>query len=174
MAIIKLFDIENEKVVLTEHCYTIDTLKVIIDEYPEDHLKIFLFCFYMSCPDRDENPFFNIDELDKEEFIYKHIDAEFSLEDENVMKALEFCKEMYTTVTVRSYIGFKTMLDRLSEYMRTTAISHGRDGNINSIVSAGKNYAGLKESFKAIEKDLEEENKNTIARGGTELGYDQQ
>ena len=36
--IIKLFDIQNGKVIPTEHCYTLKTLKNIMDKYSEDFL----------------------------------------------------------------------------------------------------------------------------------------
>ena len=43
--IAKLFDIQNGKVVPTEHCYTLKSLKDIMDNYPEDHLKIYQYLF---------------------------------------------------------------------------------------------------------------------------------
>ncbi len=48
--IIKLFDIDNGVVVPTEHCYTLKALKDIMDDYPDSYLQIYLFLFYMSCP----------------------------------------------------------------------------------------------------------------------------
>ena len=51
--IIKLFDIENGVVVPTEHCYTLKALKDVMDEYPEEHLKIYLyllFILFTNCP----------------------------------------------------------------------------------------------------------------------------
>ena len=48
--IIKLFDIQNSKVVPTEHCYTIKSLKNIMDKYPDDHILIYQYIFYMTCP----------------------------------------------------------------------------------------------------------------------------
>ena len=173
MATIKLFDIKDGVVVPTEHCYTIKELKVIMDERPDDYMKIYLYLFYMCCPDKEENPFFNTDALVKEDMIYNSINAEFSLEDEIVLEALDFCEKLYTTVTVRAYVGFKTMLDKVSAYMKVTAISHGRDGNLTAMINAGKNFHALKESFKAVEKDVEEEMQTSHARGGAILSYDQ-
>ena len=43
--IVKLFDIQNGVVVPTEHCYTLKSLKDIMDEYPEEHLKIYQYLF---------------------------------------------------------------------------------------------------------------------------------
>ena len=58
--IVKLFDIQNGIVIPTEHCYTLTTLKKIMDNHPDDYLKIYQYIFYMTCPNPDTNPFFNI------------------------------------------------------------------------------------------------------------------
>ncbi len=41
--VVKLFDIENGAIVLTEHCYTLNFLKDIMDEYPDTHLSIYKY-----------------------------------------------------------------------------------------------------------------------------------
>ena len=52
--IVKLFDIQNSKVVPTEHCYTLKFLKDIMEEYPKTHLNVYQYLFYMTYPcDRD-------------------------------------------------------------------------------------------------------------------------
>ena len=169
---IKLFDIENGVVVPTEHCYTLKVLKDVMDEYPEEHLKIYLYLFYMSCPNPDLNPFFYTPEMDKEDLILKQIDSNFSVEDDSIHKALQFCQKMYETPTSRAYKGIATMLDRLARYMETQSITDGRDGNINSIVSAAKNFDQIRSSFKGVYKDLQEEQSSKV-RGGIGMAYDQ-
>jgi hypothetical protein len=169
---IKLFDIENGVVVPTEHCYTLKALKDVMDEYPEEHLKIYLYLFYMSCPNPDLNPFFYTPEMDKEDLILKQIDSNFSVEDDSIHKALQFCQRMYETPTSRAYKGIASMLDRLARYMETQSITDGRDGNINSIVSAAKNFDQIRSSFKGVYKDLQEEQSSKV-RGGIGMAYDQ-
>ena len=44
--IVKLFEIQNNVVIPTEHCYTLKALKDIMDDYPEDYLKIYQYLFY--------------------------------------------------------------------------------------------------------------------------------
>ena len=56
--IVKLFDIQNGKVIPTEHCYTLKALKVVMDNYPDNYIKIYQYLFYMTCPNPDLNPFF--------------------------------------------------------------------------------------------------------------------
>ena len=170
--IVKLFDIQNGKVIPTEHCYTLKALKMVMDNYPDDYLKIYQYLFYMTCPNPDLNPFFYTPEVDKESLILEQIDADFSTEDEDVFIALEFCKRMYETPTSRAYKGIASMLDRLGRYMENTPITDGRDDNINSIVAAAKNFDQIRASFKGVYKDLQEEQSSRV-RGGIGMAYDQ-
>ena len=169
--IIRLFDVQNGAVVPTEHCYTLKTLKKIMDKYPEDYLKIYQYLFYMTCPNPDLNPFFHTPDLDKEEIILEEIEAEFSTEDQAIKLALQFCEDMYSSPTLRAYKGIASMLDRLARYMETTPITHGRDGNINSLVAAAKNFEQIRASFKGAYKDLQDEQQSKV-RGGQGLAYD--
>ena len=170
--IVKLFDIQNGKVIPTEHCYTLKALKMVMDNYPDDHLKIYQYLFYMTCPNPDLNPFFYTPDLDKESLILEQIDAEFSTEDQDIYIALQFCQKMYETPTSRAYKGIASMLDRLGRYMETTPITHGRDGNITALVNAAKNYEAIRASFKGAYKDLQEEQSSRV-RGGIGMAYDQ-
>lgn len=170
--IVRLFDVQNGKVIPSEHCYTINTLKKIIEEYPEDHIAVFTYLFYMTCPNPDLNPFFNIPEIEKESMILDEIDCEFSLEDDLVVAGLKLCNSLYETPTYRAYKGIASMLDRLAKYMETTPIEHGRDGNINSIVNAAAKFEQIRSSFKGAYSDLIDEQKSSV-RGGQGLAYDQ-
>jgi len=170
----RLFDVQNGKVVPSEHCYTLSWLKDIMDEYSdnEEYLKVYSYLFYMTYPNPDLNPFFHIKEIEKEEMILEDINAEFSTEDLNVRRGLEKCKKMYETPTSRAYEGIAGMLDKLALYMRVTSISDGKDGNITGIISAAKNFEQIRNSFKGAYKDLQEEQESRV-RGGKGLGYDQ-
>ena len=168
---IRLFDIQNDKVIPSEHCYILKSLKDIMDNYPENHIKIYQYLFYMTCPNPDSNPFFHTPEIDKEEIIIEEIEADFSVEDEAIRQALRFCEDMYSTPTSRAYKGMGTMLDRLARYMETTPITAGRDGNINSLVAAAKNFDQIRVSFKGVYKDLQDEQSSKV-RGGIGLSYD--
>ena len=75
---VKLFDIQNGVIVPTEHCYALKALKDIMDNYPNDFLKIYQYIFYMSCPNPDINPFFDVREPEKEELILAQLQTEFS------------------------------------------------------------------------------------------------
>ena len=168
----KLFDVQNGAVIPTEHCYTLRTLKNIMEKYPDDYLKVYQYLFYMTCPNPDMNPFFNVPDLDKEDLIIAEIEAEFSTEDDDIHTALLFCERLYETPTSRAYKGMASMLDRLARYMETTTITAGRDGNINSLVAAAKNFDQIRASFKGVYKDLQDEQSSKV-RGGIGMAYDQ-
>jgi hypothetical protein len=169
---VKLFDIQNGVIVPTEHCYNLAFLKRIMDEYPEDYMKVYSYLFYMTCPNPDINPFFDVRQHEKEELIMTQLDAEFSTEDDDIIIALDLCKKLYETPTYRAYMGIKSMLDRLAAYMEHTSIQHGRDGNITAVVNAAAKFEQIRGSFKGAYKDLMEEQKGTV-RGGQNLAYDQ-
>jgi len=169
--LIKLFDIQNNVLIPTEHCYSLKALKDIMEEYPDNYLKIYQYLFYMTCPNPDLNPFFYTPVLDKEDLILKQIEGNFSTEDDSIFIALKFCERMYETPTSRAYNGIASMLDRLGRYMETTSITDGRDGNITALVNAAAKYEAIRGSFKGAYKDLQEEQKSTV-RGGQDLAYD--
>lgn len=167
----KLFDVNNGIVVPTEHCYTLKSLKDIMDQYPDEYLKIYQYIFYMTCPNPDLNPFFFTPDIEKVDIILAEIDADFSPEDDAIEIGLKFCERMFETPTSRAYKGIASMLDRLARYMETTQITAGRDGNINSLITAAKNYEAIRASFKGAYKDLQEEQQSKV-RGGQGLAYD--
>ena len=175
--IVRLFDVQNGAVVPSEHVHTLHGLKAITEEYPDEHVAIYAYCFYMTCPDPDMNPFFNVPESEKEELILRELRVakdfpEFDPEDKLIKEALELCRKLYETPTYRAYKGIASMLDRLAAYMEKTPIEHGRDGNINSIVNAAAKFEQIRSSFKGAYSDLIDEQKSSV-RGGQGLAYDQ-
>lgn len=170
---VRIFDIHNGVVVPSEHCYTLKDLKAIIDRYPKDYINVFAYIFYMTCPNPDLNPFFDVVETDKEELILKQLIPNFSTEDPEVITAIKLCEKLYETPTLRSYMGIKKMLDRLARYMETAPIEAGRDGNIMALVNTASKFEQIRQSFKGAYKDLMEEQQSQV-RGGQQLAYDQQ
>lgn len=171
--IVRLFDVQNEKVIPTEHCYTLKSLKDIMDNYPKEYLEIYQYLFYMTCPNPDMNPFFHTPEIDKEDIILNEINAEFDPEDKDIFTALQFCQKMYETPTSRAYDGIKKALDRIGKYMGNVQITDGKDGNINQVRAMAKDFEAIRQSFKGAYKDLQDEQQSHV-RGGQGLSYDQQ
>lgn len=169
---IRLFDVQNGKVIPSEHCYTLKFLKDIMDEYPDEHLSIFSYLFYMTCPNPDMNPFFDVPEIDKEDIIIKETDADFSLDDSKIIHALAMCKKMYETPTYRAYHGIKIFLDNMGKSLATETLTFGRDGSSSALLRMAEKYDDVRQSFKGVYKDLMEEQQSSV-RGGQNLAYDQ-
>lgn len=168
---IRLFEIENKVVKPTEHCHTINWLKVIMDKWPENAVKIYAYIFYMTCPS-EENPYFNFPEGNREETIIHDLEIDFDTEEDEIIEALEKATKMYETPTLRAYMGIKMALDNMAEYMGTTQITGGRDGNIAQIRAVAKDFDAIRQSYKGVAKDLAAE-QETHVRGSQNLGYDQ-
>ena len=160
--LVKLFDVQNGKVIPSEHCYSIKTLNSIMDKYPDTYMSVYLFVFYMTCPDPDMNPFFNMPEHEKEDLIIDEIELEESAEDQAIRNAIRLCEDLYQTPTFRAYKGIKTMLDRLARYMETTSIEHGRDGNLTSLVNTAAKFDQIRQSFKGADIDMLDEQKSRV------------
>lgn len=168
---VKIFDVQNKQVVPTEFCYTSKTLRRVMEELPDTYLKVYQYAFYMTCPNSDLNAYFDVPEDDKEELIIKELEIDFSLDEDIIVECVDFCKKLYQTPTYRAYLGIKNFLDNLADYMATTKLEHGRDGNITSGVNAAAKFESIRQSYKGALKDMEEEQKSTV-RGGKSLAYD--
>ncbi|NCD07173.1 MAG: hypothetical protein EOL97_13745 [Spirochaetia bacterium] len=169
---IKLFDIKDRVVVPTEHCYTLKTLKTVMDTY-EDYMKAYLYLFYMSCPNPDLNPFFDTPELDKEELIFRELgEVSFTLEDPEMIEALEFTRKLYETPTFRLYNSIKNTIDKLADYLNDMVFTDGKDGNISQVITAISKFDALRSGYKGVYKDLMEEQKSVV-RGNSKVAYDQ-
>lgn len=172
MAII-LFDIQNNKITATKHCYTIGSLKAIMDKYPKEYLSIYAYLFYMSCLNDEENPFANTPELDKEELVLKEVGGQFSIDDELIYKALEVCKILYSTPTYEMYLSAKIGVERMSKYIRNTPIVDGRDGNTAAYLKYLERFSEVRKSFEETWRAFRDE-QGGKSRGGNDIAYDQQ
>lgn len=170
--IIKLFDVNDGVLIPSEHCYALKSLNEVIQAFPNNHLKILLYVFYMTCPDPEKNPFFNLPEDEKEEVILGEVKADFSVDDPIITAAITFCNKVYDTPTRRAYEGMKSMMDKIAVFFRQQQLSTGRDGSLDSMTRTAAQYNKLRESFKGIEKDFIEETKNRVL-GDRYKAYDQ-
>jgi len=170
---VKIFEIQNGTLIPTEHCYSLTSLKKIMGKY-EDYIQVYLYLFYMTCPDPELNPFFDTPEIDKEDIILSQLgDIQFTTEDSEIIEAMELLTTLYSTPTLRAYIGIKGALDNLANYMGTAEITAGRDGNITALINAAAKFEQVRTSFKGAYKDLIAEQSISV-RGNSALAYDQE
>jgi hypothetical protein len=169
---VRLFDIQGGNVIPSEHCYTLKFLKDILDYYKEEAPKVLAYLFYMTCPNPDLNPFFDMLESEKEEFILKEVDGDFSGEDDLIVVAKKMCEKLYETPTYRAYQGIKIALDNMASFMATEKPTSGRDGSATALLRIAERFDMVRQSFKGVYRDLQEEQQSKV-RGGQNMAYDQ-
>ncbi len=169
---IKLFDYKDGVIIPSIDVYNIGDLKAIVDNYPEQHIHILSYIFYVTCPSEELNPFFNLSIAEKKKKVAKQVGLRTSLDSPDIIKAIDLCKVLYTTPMGVFYEGSAEMLIKMGAYLRDTDIIHGRDGNMSLIMSVLKDNDKIRNAYKSSVKDLKEEQKSST-RGGEKLAYDQ-
>ena len=167
----KFFDIVGGHVVINHNCLSIPELKTLHDKYV-DPIPAFNYLYYMYDM---ESPYVNIEEDVKEDIILKDYPGEYTLEDEEMIAAIEKLELLYVTTTYRYYLDNKGLLERLGAFARTAVITSGRDGNIGALQSQVKSVGKTILEYKQLEKIVLQELEETKgrARGGKRLAYDQ-
>ena len=174
---IELFELEDGVIKPTVHCHNINWLKAIMKKWKkkEQHLAIYAYIFYMSCPHPIKNPYFNMPEEEREEAVLKDLmPIEIDTESTEILTAIEEAEKLYVTPTVRAYRGLEILMDNLTTYISTAEITAGRDGNINSLIATASKFSSIRDSFKKVKADLEAEQNTGTKRGGGDMPYDQQ
>ena len=167
---IRLIDFEDNKVSLTIHCYNLSFLKDLIETYPKDSVKVISYVFYMSY-NGPENPYINVPVENKSALILSDLNLDISLDDPLFDIAVEKCKELYKTPINRMYHALSNALNKISNYFDEAEITDGKDGNLTQIINAAKNYGAIRDSFKKIKSDFDEETKQ-VNWGGKDKAYD--
>ncbi len=168
---IQLFDIQNKQVTTHANCYLIPELKAIIDTFPKDYLKILQYIAGMTIPD-STNPYFDIEEHRREEVILADIKPfDGWIEDMLIEKAINKCNMLFSTPTLRAFMGAKKALDRIGKYLDETEITDGKEGTSGTIERYMLKLPEFTDTYNTMENKLKEE--QAKVRGSLKLRYDQ-
>ena len=74
--LVKLFDVQNGKVIPSEHCYSIKSLKGIMDKYPDTYMEVLVCILYDMSRSRYESIL--MPEHEKEDLIIEEVGLEES------------------------------------------------------------------------------------------------
>lgn len=166
-----MFDVVNGQVVIDHNCLSIPELKAVHDAY-ENPIPAFNFLHFKFDP---ESPYGNIEMDEIEEVLLKDFPGEYTLEDPEMINAIEKLEKMYVTPTYRYYLDNKILLEKLGKFARETAITTGRDGNLSALAmqvkSVGKTIQEFKQLEKVVMQELAEGKGRT--RGNKKKAYDQ-
>lgn len=168
---IQLFDIKEKKVVPHSNTYLIPELKIIIDKFPNEYLKVLQYIAFMTLPD-GSNPYIQVPEDSREKVILLDISPyNFSIDNEYIQKAIEKCEFLFETPSLRIVQGAKQMLDEMARNL-SKPLTFGKDGNATDMRGIMKEIRGYRQDYVEMENALKEE--QSKVRGGLHLRYDQQ
>lgn len=171
---VSLFELQDGKIVLTEICYTNKTFKEVMKVFKKDknYMKVFLILFYLTCPDKKRNPYWDLQEHEKEEVIFRECELDFSIDEPAYLEALKLCEELYKTPMKRFFLDCKIGLEKQGEYLRNTKITFGRDGNDTTYLGTLKSMGAITQQFVQVQK-MHDEELGAALRGGGEQSYDE-
>lgn len=167
----EIFDIQNGQVVINHNCLSIPELKAVHDRY-ENSIPAFNFLHYLYSP---KGPYCNTPEDDKEEVLLTDFPGEYTLEDEEMIKAMEKLETFIMTTSYRYYLDNKYLLEKLGKFARTTTITSGRDGNLTALNAQARSTGKTLTEFKIMEKEISKEldEMKVKVRGSKRKAYDQ-
>lgn len=162
------YNSETNSINITEACYLIPEIKVILDKH-EDYIPYIAYCYLMSAPD---SPYLNLPENEKGEVVIADVTQQygvFEFEDRDLKFAIQKLESLYETVVIRHYKALKILIDKFSDYMITNDIMEGKDGNMSELLRIVKEAGQNVRSYKDLQKQVEEELK-AKTRGDHEIG----
>jgi len=168
----KIFDIVNSKVVINHNCLSIPEFKAIVDAY-EDPIPAFNFLHFKFDP---KSPYANMEETEKDDIIIGDFPGDYTLEDPEMIAAIEKLEAMMVTPTYRYYLDNKILLEKLGKFSRDATITAGRDGNLSALSQQVKGVGKTIQEFKQLEKIVLQELAEGAGRtrGDKKLAYDQE
>jgi len=167
----EIFDIENGQVVINHNCLSIPELKAINEKY-KNPIPAFNFLHFLNSP---KGPYCNVPEEDKEEVLLTDFPGEYTLEDSEMIKAIEKLETFLMTPSYRYYLDNKFLLEKLGRFARITPITSGKDGNLTALNAQARSTGKTLTEFKLMEKEISKEIDEMKAkvRGQKRKAYDQ-
>jgi hypothetical protein len=167
----EIFDIVSGKIVVNENVLLIPELKAVHDKY-KDPIPALSFLHYKYSP---KGPYCNTPEADKDDILLLDFPGEYTLEDKEMIKAMEKLASFMMSPTYRYYLDNKILLEKMGKFGRMATVTSGRDGNasvLNSQLSkVGKTISEFKQLEKVVQQELDEH--KSRVRGEKRKAYDQ-
>lgn len=137
-------------------------------KWTDEYKKWLLVIHYLLYPYPEDNPFFYISELDKDNHIIKRLKLKPENKPEWYNDIYEYVKQMYETPMMKLLRTYKTTIDKMSKYIEEIQVD---DKNFKNLTSYVKEFETVREGYKRVQKDVEEEI-NYKSRGNTKIAYD--
>jgi hypothetical protein len=135
-------------------------------EYTAD-INAFMALWAMYDP---ESPYFEYDDIDRAVKVKQDYPGDFYSSYE-FNQAKHKAEEMYNSTPKKLLMGAKSAVEKLSSYLATTEIEHGRDGNVTAVVGALKAVPSIIQAYSVAEQAYKQEIERS--RGQSRVGVDE-
>lgn len=166
---LSIFNVKKEKIVLNTNVLLIKPFNDLYNVRNGE--KLLAYCFYMTNPYPDENPFIYIDDKIKSSKILQYIGIS-SLPEEHkplINECIRIMNEMYETPLVRLNKAIKMKIDDISSLLSKIDVT---EKNLKMILEIIKGYKDVSEPYKMSVKNIMEEREMNVV-GKNMVAYDQ-
>lgn len=165
---VKIFDIENGRVIINPHCLLIPELKALRENY--EGIEVFCYVAFLF-KETIDNPYGNLEKDIRKEVLLKDFPGAYRPSDELVCKAIDKLQDLYETPITKYFKQVRGLLEKVGNYAATVIIDDGKEGNMTHVLKIIKEVGMVAKQFADAEKvKLEDELKG---KGGKALAYDQ-
>lgn len=169
----KIFDIENNNLVINENVLSIPELRAVYEAY-DDQKTIYAALNYVRNMCDPYGAYNQLSEEEKEESVFHDFKGDYSPEDEVIIAAIEKLKKLYMSPTYKYYLDQKELLYRLGEYARTASVDDSKkEGNLTDLLNMIKSVGKTITEFAILEKQAEKELQKMKIRGNRKVAYDE-
>lgn len=169
----KIFDIENNVLIINENILSIPELKAVYDNYEDKDtmMNAFHFIRHMCDPYGAYN---NMSEEEREETLTYDFVGDYSPEDDVIIAAIAKLKKLYMSPQYQFYLDSKQLLYTTGEWARTASVRDtDKNGNLSQILGHLKSVGKTITEFSILEKQAEKELQKMKMRGNRAVAYDE-
>lgn len=134
----------------------------------DENIKWMAYIHYLLYPIPEDNPFFYLSEIEKEDTIAKRLKLNLLNKPEWYQEVYDIIYKQYEMPNIRIFRTLKTAMDKVSSYLENISVD---DKNFKNISSFLKEYEVIRETYRKVLKDVENEI-NFKSKGNTKIGYD--
>lgn len=165
----KIFDIENEKVILSDTILRIPILNDLYETYAEEALDMMsVINFYCDI----QGVYANYEEEEKLDCILSDLgfaNREYKL-NPDFCEILDWCKDKWLSTGEKFYLNHKKNIETLGAWASGSMISDGLGGNVKDKIAMAKEVRKLYQELVAFENEIKASIKS---RGQGDVAYDQ-
>ena len=166
-----VFSIRDKKVVLNTNVMLIPEMKAIIEAYPKDYINVLSYVNFMTNPNKDENPYLEVREIEKSSKLLRDFPAKYDENTPLVRAAIARMKEDFIDLPEdRMYEAAKIAAESVESYLRTSQINTLKD--TETMMKILLNVEKVTESLGKTREARNAARSANSVRGSKKLAYD--